>query len=142
MFRKVLVPVDGSDCSWKGLAYAEEIAEKFSSQLLVLNVEQVYNANLLALPMDNVYMDQMSSEVGENLILKAAQEKIKTYTGKVQFFSEKGHPAEQILIVAGKMQCDLIVMGSRGLSGIAEFLLGSVSTRITEHSRIPVLVVK
>ncbi|WP_019879254.1 universal stress protein [Succinispira mobilis] len=142
MFRKILVPVDGSDCSWKGLAYAEEIAEKFSSQLLVLNVEQVYNANLLALPMDNVYMDQMLSENGENLILKNAQEKIEKYTGKVQFISEKGHPAEQILIVAAKMQCDLIVIGSRGLSGIAEFLLGSVSTRISEYSQIPVLIVK
>lgn len=58
------------------MAYAEEIAEKFSSQLLVLNVEQVYNALiLLALPMDNVYMDQMLSENGgENLPLKCTRE--------------------------------------------------------------------
>ncbi len=142
MFQKILVPVDGSDCSWKGLDYAQEIAEKFAGQLVVLNVEQVYNANLLALPMDNLYMDQMISEAGENLILKAAKEKITKYSGKVQFFSEKGHPAEQILIVAAKNNCDLIVMGSRGLSGIAEFLLGSVSTRISEHAQIPVLIVK
>lgn len=53
-----------------------------------------------------------------------------------------GNPAKLILSKAKKEKCDAIVMGSRGLSGIAEFFLGSVSTKVAQYSSIPVFIVK
>jgi len=53
-----------------------------------------------------------------------------------------GKPAEEIMNVASKHQADLIVMGAKGLGAIARFLLGSVSTRVVQHSSCSVLVVR
>jgi len=55
---------------------------------------------------------------------------------------EFGHPAERILALAKDDHYDLIVIGSRGLSGISEFLLGSISTTVSQYSTIPVMIVK
>jgi len=53
-----------------------------------------------------------------------------------------GNPAEEIMKVASKHHADLIVMGAKGLSVIARFLLGSVSTRVVQHANCAVLVVR
>lgn len=55
---------------------------------------------------------------------------------------EVGHPSERILAAAKEAAADAIVLGSRGLSGIAEFFLGSVSSKIAQYATIPVLIVK
>ena len=54
----------------------------------------------------------------------------------------QGAPAEVILEYAKQNGVDLIVIGSRGLGGIREFVLGSVSHNVVQHAKIPVLVVK
>ncbi|MBO9599684.1 MAG: universal stress protein, partial [Cohnella sp.] len=53
-----------------------------------------------------------------------------------------GHPATAILEAASDKNCDLILMGSRGLGPVKEFVLGSVSHHVVQHSRVPVLIVK
>ena len=54
MFKKILVPVDGSEGSWRALAQAVAIGEKFESEIQVVNVIQPYNnAALLAVPLDH-----------------------------------------------------------------------------------------
>ena len=55
---------------------------------------------------------------------------------------EVGHPSERILAVSKSKDADAIVLGSRGLSGIAEFFLGSVSSKISQYADVPVLIVK
>lgn len=54
----------------------------------------------------------------------------------------QGSPAEIILNYAKEQGADVIVIGSRGLGGIREFVLGSVSHNVVQSARIPVLVVK
>ncbi len=53
-----------------------------------------------------------------------------------------GQPASEIVRVAEEEGCDLIVLGSRGLSGVQAFLLGTASDCVAHHARCPVLVVK
>ena len=55
---------------------------------------------------------------------------------------EVGHPSERIIALSKKVQADAIVIGSRGLSGIAEFFLGSVSSKVSQYAAVPVLIVK
>ena len=54
----------------------------------------------------------------------------------------KGNPAEAILNAATSVTTDLIIIGSRGRGGIKELMLGSVSSAVVQHAKVPVLVVK
>ncbi len=145
MFKNILIPVDGSEGSWRALSNAMEIGSKFDSQLTVVNVIQPYNnAALLAVPLDNATITQGNSElekVGDR-VLEMAQERLSTYKGKVEYCLEVGHPSERIIALSKKSNCDAIVIGSRGLSGIAEFFLGSVSSKVAQYAGVPVLIVK
>lgn len=145
MFKNILVPVDGSEGSWRALNSAVALGEKFDSELTVVNVIQPYNnAALLAVPLDNATITQGNSElekVGDR-VLEMAQERLENYEGKVEYCLEVGHPSERILALAKKSKCDAIVLGSRGLSGIAEFFLGSVSSKVSQYATVPVLIVK
>ena len=71
-----------------------------------------------------------------------AKEKTAGFKGKLDFVLEVGHPSERIIALAKKNGSDSIVIGSRGLSGIAEFFLGSVSSKVSQYATIPVLIVK
>jgi nucleotide-binding universal stress UspA family protein len=57
-------------------------------------------------------------------------------------FCLSGNPAQEIMKAAAKQHADLIVMGAQGLGAIARFLIGSVSTRVVQHSSCSVLVVR
>ena len=54
----------------------------------------------------------------------------------------EGQPAEVIIDVANQEQADLIVVGSRGLTGIQRYLMGSVSSKVSEHAPCSVMVVR
>jgi len=145
MFTKILVPVDGSETSWRALAEAKLLAEKFGGSLTVVNVIQPYNnAALLAVPLDQATITQGNNELEKigDKVLSLAKEKMEGFKGKVEFDLEVGHPSERIIALAKKKNCDSIVIGSRGLSGIAEFFLGSVSSRVAQYANLPVLIVK
>lgn len=146
MFKKILVPIDGSNSSWKALIYARELAEKFEGKLTVLTVAQVYrSATLVAMPLDNVFNAQDDGITeSSKLVLESAKEKLADFQGSVEYLLEKGHPSEKILSIAKNENSgfDSIIIGSRGLSGIAEFFLGSVSAKVAEHSKVPVVIVK
>lgn len=147
MFKKILVPVDGSESAWRALEQAAILAGEFEGELLVMTVIQPYNnAALLAVPLDHNIISKSNAdleEVGKN-VLALAEEKVKEagFAGKASYEIELGHPSERILAIAKAKQADAIVLGSRGLSGIAEFFLGSVSSKISQYSNIPVLIVK
>jgi nucleotide-binding universal stress UspA family protein len=145
MFKKILVPVDGSDPSWHALKYAAEIGVRFEGELLVVHIVQpFYNAELLALPINSgllaAQMDDMKKNAGA--ILEMAKEKTASYPIKLTAKVETGHPSAQILKIAEETGCNAIVIGSRGLSGLAEFVLGSVSSNVSQCAKIPVLIVK
>ena len=147
MFKRILVPVDGSESAWRALAQASALAGKFEGELLVMTVVQPYNnAALLAVPLDHNIISRNNAELEEvgKGILAVAEEKVKEngFTGQAHYEMELGHPSERILAIAKAKQADAIVLGSRGLSGIAEFFLGSVSTKVSQYANCPVLIVK
>jgi nucleotide-binding universal stress UspA family protein len=80
-------------------------------------------------------------EAGSRLVEGAAEKLIKAgYV--VEEVVRLGKPAEEILKIAGKKKSDLIVTGAKGLGAVARFLLGSVSTKLVQHSACSVLVVR
>ena len=105
MFKKILVPVDGSEGSWRALAQAVAIGEKFESEIQVVNVIQPYNnAALLAVPLDHGTVKQGNSELEKigDKVLEMAQEKMAGYPHKVVYSIEVGHPSERIIAFTKK----------------------------------------
>lgn len=147
MFKKIVVPVDGSESAWRALEQAAALACKFEGELIVMTVIQPYNnAALLAVPLDHNIISQSNADLEEvgREVLARARDRVDAsgFTGKAEYKIELGHPSERILTIAKAEKADAIVLGSRGLSGIAEFFLGSVSTKISQYANIPVLIVK
>ncbi len=143
MFEKIMVPIDGSEMAWHALENARALGEKFGSEIIVVHVVQPYNTipsidgSPLFIPRD---IDDIQ-QTGQTL-LKQAEEKMSGYPHSLATKIEFGYPAERILHLLKEGNFNLIVMGNRGLSGIAEFLMGGVVSRVTQHSSVPVLIVK
>ena len=137
MFQKILVPVDGSETGWKALKTAAVLGEKFQGELQVFTVTEPYDENI---------MDRSNRELKKAslAVLDAAKEKLTEYDfkGGASYEEKAGNPAELILEKSREDGCDSVVMGSRGLSGITEFLLGSVSSKVSQYAEVPVFVVK
>ncbi len=120
------------------------MAKRYESKVVLLHV--VPRILYPAAPTEGVLIDtgammkELEAEAGA--ILKRAQESLKSDGVSVQTELRRGVPAEEILKAADSEKVELIVMGSRGLSAVKAFLLGSVSDRVSHHSKCPVLIVK
>ncbi|CAI6085095.1 universal stress protein [Cohnella sp. JJ-181] len=140
-YTNILVAYDGSNLSRKALSQAAALADSYQATLTVVHVYQVPLVNngdfMVTLPADwsRQYMDQSFKVLEEAKTLVPA-------TVKAEFKLIDGDPAGTILDYAGDNGVDLIVLGSRGLGGIREFVLGSVSHNVMQHAKAPVLIVK
>jgi nucleotide-binding universal stress UspA family protein len=138
--KKILVAHDGSKSSDKALKKAVELAISLNSSLTVLSViPELYLTELSDADRNQIF-EALSKETTE------AMERIrKSLAGKsmdVKTLIRQGDPAEKILETAQKMKADLIITGSHGRHGTKKFLLGSVSSKIVDYSKSPVMVVK
>jgi Universal stress protein UspA and related nucleotide-binding proteins len=142
VFKRIVVAYDGSDQAIKALNTAIELSKAFNSKLDV--VEVVDTAALLGMgfaPIPSDVIAQIYSKAQndvEQAKKKAQEAGVKDVTSQVL----EGDPATSIIEYASKNGADLIVMGSRGLSTFKRLVLGSVSSKVVQESRIPVLVVK
>ena len=127
---KILVAIDGSESAEKVLEYAVELAKKHKAKVTLLNVEE---SKIFALKPD------VAREIGER-ILSGAAAKVKGVKLNTQL--EFGNPAETIIEAAEKGNYDLIVVGSRGLSSVKRFFLGSVSDDVNHHAKCSLLIVR
>jgi len=142
MFKRIVVAYDGSDHAIKALSTAIELAKAFNSKLDV--VEVVDTAALLGMgfaPIPSEVIAQIYNKAQndvEQAKKKAQEAGVKDVTSQVL----EGDPATSIIEYASRNGADLVVMGSRGLSTFKRLVLGSVSSKVVQESRVPVLVVK
>ena len=131
---KILAAVDGSKHADKALEYAVQLAQNYSADLALVHVEE----DKLIRIGGPQGVDCIGT-VGE-CILKDASTKVQGV--KFDSVLEYGSPAEVVIKLANKADVDIIVVGSRGLSSVRRYLLGSVSDDISMHSRSSVLIVR
>lgn len=132
---RVLVPVDGSKGSYAALKVGMEFAERFGGELAVLVVTPELAFDEAIQEELQVLMERSSREILEGASRAAAQAGMRA-----EELLARGDPAEEILRHARGY--DLIVMGSRGLSGLKRILLGSVSGHVLDRAPCSVLVVR
>lgn len=144
MFHKILIGSDGTEGTRKAALLAAEIAKRFASETFVLNVFDLTLAAgndigswSLTIPSDIIQASMESRRAEADEIVKPLLERLQPPYHMLQ---RTGHPVEEILEVARSEQADLIVVGSRGLPQLEEFLLGSVSHGVLHHARCSVLL--
>ncbi len=147
MKNEILVAVDGSKHSSKVVETACELAKKFSTGILLVTVIQVppeEPSGLQEFEKVEQYPDAFSDylrDLSEKITNKYI-EIIKNTGIPVRAATPSGHPAEAILQVADTEKPIMIVVGLKGLHGLARFRsLGSVARHIVEYSIVPVMVV-
>lgn len=144
MFKRVLVPVDGSDTSDKAVKIARKMMEEGSIQeitlLHVLQPSEIMLFNGLNMPIDYPqFYNELNKAAGK--ILDKAKADLDAEVG-VTTHLEYGSPADIICRMAEQEKYDLIIIGNRGLNTFQRVLLGSVSNKVITLAHCPVLVVK
>jgi nucleotide-binding universal stress UspA family protein len=142
-FSKILVAIDGSDHAEKAFRHAMEIAKKFGSRVVIVHVMSPPRAGgeMGNFPVQEAV--KMAFEAAESIMSKFASIAQQEFNMQVETVTAKGGAAaEEILKAADSSKADLIVMGSRGLTGFKELVLGSVSSAVVHRAKIPVLTVK
>ena len=139
MYKRILVPTDGSEFARKAELHALFLAKVSGAEIIALSVSE------------NQFITGISvtDEVEQlNLILKdRCEEDLKEFEEmnedgvKISPIIREGSPANVILEVAVEEDIDLIVIGSSGKSGFDRFILGSVSDKVVNAAKCPVLVV-
>ncbi|MGQ4809737.1 Stress response protein NhaX [Candidatus Entotheonellaceae bacterium PAL068K] len=142
MFHKVLVATGGSPWSNKAVQYAIDLAKDYELELVILHVitdTPPYFIAEAGTSMDQVLMG--NEENGRQLLAEAMQ-----WAAEAEVSCETelawGRVPEVICQMAQERVCDLIVVGSRGLTGLKRLVLGSISNAVAAKAPCPVLVVK
>lgn len=147
MYKHLLVPTDGSKLSLKAAKEAAKLARRLKARITALHVIAPYapaygGDDMVFYP--EAYSPQeykkASEKAAEHALAKveAAASALKVPCAKV--FVVAGQPWSAIVRTARAKRCDLIVMSSHGRHGLVGVLMGSETTKVLTHSRIPVLV--
>ena len=136
--KKILVPLDGSKNSMRGLDEAIYLARQCHATITGLYVIPIYPRNFTDVIMPyQIHLTKSAKKFMQSAKTICAQKGI-LFKSKIIF----GSPTEEINEIARNKEFDIIVIGSRGQSGLKEAFLGSVANSIVHKSKVPVLVIK
>ncbi len=137
MYEKIVVQLDGSKLAEAALPYAEELAAKQGSDIILLTV--VESEEVHACQKRQMYTEK---------IVGVTRRHAKKYIGngaskaiKVGAATRTGNPAEAIIEYTNKGNSDLIVMASHGRSGISRWAVGSVADKVLRAAKVPVWLI-
>nr|WP_297825373.1 universal stress protein [uncultured Methanobrevibacter sp.] len=139
MYKKILVPTDGSEFAKKAQKQALFLAKVSGAEIIAVSVTE--NNFVQGLPLnDEVFqLNQILNERSEENLKEF--DKLNEDSIKISHVIREGSPARVILEVAKDENVDLIVMGSSGKSGFDRFIMGSVADKVVNSAKCAVLVV-
>lgn len=133
--KRILVPVDFSDCSTKALQYAIPLARQFGAELTLLYMLQSYPVvtDALPVPVESIEdaqrdIEELRAKIGDDIPSRA--------------LARVGDPHVGIIDTAKELNIDLIILSTHGRTGLERVLLGSTAEKVVRHAGCPVLVVR
>lgn len=136
-FHHILVPLDGSDIGESALQYAEILALKLDATISLLHVIHSFDGLGFDIPgYDLKVMTKKLNDSGEEY-LKKISDRLKNKGIKFSSKISIGNPASTIIEYAQEKKIDLIAMSTHGRSGIARWVLGSVTDKVLRESSLP-----
>jgi nucleotide-binding universal stress UspA family protein len=147
MYKKILVPTDGSTLSKKAIKSAIELASSVGAELVALHVVPRYPASyfeggIAVSPSEVARVEKQWAEHGQALADEVGDAAAKAGVKAKAITARSDLVAEAILAAARKNKCDLVVMASHGRKGLKRLLLGSETQHVLTHGTIPVLVLR
>jgi nucleotide-binding universal stress UspA family protein len=147
MYKKILLPTDGSDSANKAVDYVHEIAKKFNSEVILLHTFEVSDeVTRIVGKFDNILGQQLKDmehymiDYGKSILNKIKSEFEKDGI-RVKIIIISAKATHEIIKTINNESCDLVVMGSRGLNTLKSILLGSVSNYVIHHTKCPVILI-
>ncbi len=131
MFRKIMVPTDGSEFALRAEDMAIELASKYDARIIgafVIDEKLIYPFEVL-------------EEEGKS-VLKNLSEKAKENGVIVDEVLVVGNPAKDLVTIIRRMNPDLVVIGTHSKKGLEKWLMGSVAQNVFKNVETPVLLVK
>jgi nucleotide-binding universal stress UspA family protein len=126
MYERILVPLDGSELAEQAIPYAEWLASKFNSEVILITA---------CLPGDS--LERALTEY-----IERRAEKIQSLGIKTRSVCIEGEPAASIIDFAGKNAVSLIILSTHGRTGVSHWPLGSITNKVVQRSHIPVFLVR
>jgi nucleotide-binding universal stress UspA family protein len=145
VFKHILLPTDGSPVSDKAVKRGIEFAKKIGARVTALHVVSAFrfmaDEGVLNPTLRKRFEDEGKARGKEILDAIARQARAKgVRCAAVCVSGDQAFP--EIVATARRSKCDLIMMASHGRRGISSLLLGSVTSKVLIHSKVPVLVVR
>ena len=143
--RKILVALDGSNPSFNASTYAIDFAKRYDAELIVLSIvspipySQFEYANIGRMKEIETIEKGKAEEYIDKVKQKATENKVSVETDVLIKYTSV---VKEIVEYAENNKVDMIVIGSRGMTGLKKLLLGSVANGVITYSHCPVLVVK
>ena len=156
MFKKILVAIDYETSSRKVFEAGLSLAQTIGANLMLLHIlsweEKIYPRPFIysggeSEPRDELMVNlerqqwQKLEREGLELLLSLTEEATRAGV-KTEFTQTRGYPGQNICEEAQTWAAELILVGSRGLTGVKEMFLGSVSNYVTHHAPCSVLIVR
>lgn len=142
--KKILVPCDFSDSAIQAFKFAIEVANQGKGEIILLNVVElpVIHENIMVptFSFEDSYLKEMKERADKDFV------KMKTKWAKdgpkVSAFVQYGAPTPTISSFVKDQKIDLIIMGTKGASGLKEFFVGSNTEKMVRWSPVPVIAIK
>jgi nucleotide-binding universal stress UspA family protein len=138
---RVLLPTDGSEPSHRAVAHALDLAARgLPVELRLLNVQPAVRGGAATLvshrDLDSYHRDEGMKVLAESLrLVEAAGHKPHAHVCV-------GDPGETVVAFARQLNCDQIVMGTRGIGSVTTLLLGSVAKHVVREAAVPVTLLR
>ena len=144
MFKRILVPTDGSQITLQAVNTAVELAVALGAHLNVLSVKEPfpYSAISEMQPAPPQEFFDAQDRIATQRVQAVVEQCKKVGVPCDAFTVEAEHPWEAIIDHAARTQSEVIVMASHGRRGVSALLLGSETQKVLTHSKVPVLVVR
>jgi nucleotide-binding universal stress UspA family protein len=145
MYKRMLVPTDGSDLSFAAIQTAARLAKSLGAEIIAINV--MPKLGQLVFPDYGAYemltdaeFERETAEEARTILAVVEEEAAQSNVPCQTVIKRDWDPFRAIIEVAHEYHCDLIVMASHGRRGVTGLLLGSETNKVLTHCHIPVLV--
>jgi len=142
MYKKILVPLDGSDLAKKALEHAEKLAKIFDSEIILFQVVPfmpIYGSPEMVTPL---IIDEKQREMAERYLATLTEELEKNGLKASATVRTGQHVAVEIIDFAKENGVDLIIMNTHGRSGLTRWVLGSVALKLLTRAETPILLLR
>jgi nucleotide-binding universal stress UspA family protein len=142
MYKKILVPLDGSELAKRALDEAEKLAKCFGAEITLFQVVPfmpIYGSPELVTPL---IVDEKQKEGAERYLINVAEELEKRELKVTTMVRTGQQVALEIIDYSKQSGADLIVMCTHGRSGITRWMLGSVAQKVLSRAETPILLIR